>query len=103
MPRTKLTENIVDKAVEGEVIPKAKKQKTVKIMIHKTEGDTGTLDVPVSVNGKTWLIKRGYEVEVPDFIEEALRNAVKFELGYDRETHSTPIKEMQAYPFSIVK
>ncbi len=48
------------------------KQKMVKIRIPRTKADQE--DVFVSVNLHTYLIKRGVEVEVPDFVAEVLRH-----------------------------
>ena len=48
------------------------KQKMVKIRIPRTKADQE--DVFVSVNLNTYLIKRGVEVEVPDFVAEVLRH-----------------------------
>ena len=48
------------------------KQKTVKIRIPRTKKDEE--DVFVSVNNYTCIIKRGVEVEVPDFVAEVLRH-----------------------------
>lgn len=36
-------------------------------------------DVPVSINGKTWLIKRGEEVTVPGPVYEVLMNSMKMD------------------------
>ena len=48
-----------------------KKQKmvTIKLPLTRKEKD----DVWVSVNGEKYLIKRGVEVEVPDYVAEVLR------------------------------
>lgn len=46
--------------------------KMVKIRITRTKADEE--DVFVSVNLRTYLIKRGVEVEVPDFVAEVLRH-----------------------------
>lgn len=48
------------------------KEKTVKIRLplSRTEKD----DVPVGVNGKTYLIKRGVDVEVPVSVAEVLQH-----------------------------
>ena len=46
--------------------------KMVKIRIPRTKADQE--DVFVSVNLRTYLIKRGVEVEVPDFVAEVLRH-----------------------------
>jgi hypothetical protein len=47
-------------------------QKLVKIRIPRTKADQE--DVFVSVNLNTYVIKRGVEVEVPDFVAEVLRH-----------------------------
>jgi hypothetical protein len=49
------------------------KEKTVKIRIPKERGEPD--DFFVAVNGRTWLIKRGVEVDVPECVAEAIRNA----------------------------
>lgn len=46
--------------------------KMVKVRIPRTKKDEE--DVFVSVNLRTYLIKRGVEVEVPDFVAEVLRH-----------------------------
>lgn len=53
--------------------PEVQKEKTVSIRIPltKTEKD----DVFVSVNNRTWQIKRGVNVEVPECVAEVLRNS----------------------------
>ena len=48
------------------------KQKMVKIRIPRTKADQE--DVFVSVNNNTYAIKRGVEVEVPDFVAEVIRH-----------------------------
>ena len=49
------------------------KEKLVKIRIPR-ERDRQD-DVFVCINGRTWLIKRGVEVDVPECVAEAIRNA----------------------------
>ena len=46
-------------------------RKMVKIRIPRTRADEE--DVFVSVNMETFIIKRGVEVEVPDYVANALR------------------------------
>ena len=53
-----------------------KAEKTVKIRLYK-DNDKYKDDVQVIVNGRVYLIKRGVEVEVPDFVAEVLENAQK--------------------------
>jgi hypothetical protein len=48
------------------------KEKMVKIRIPKTKNDQE--DVFVSVNFRTWQIKRGVEVDVPACVAEVLRH-----------------------------
>ena len=48
------------------------KQKMVKIRIPRTKADQE--DVFVSVNERTWIVKRGVEVEVPECVAEVIRH-----------------------------
>ena len=48
------------------------KEKMVKIRIPRTKAVQE--DVFVSVNARTWLVKRGVEVEVPECVAEVLRH-----------------------------
>ena len=59
-------------ATENTKAPKATGPKTVKIRIPRTRSDQE--DVFVSVNNRTYIVKRGVEVEVPDFVAEVLRH-----------------------------
>ncbi len=47
---------------------------SVKIKLYK-DNDRYSRDVQVIVNGKVYIIKRGIEVEVPDFVAETIENA----------------------------
>ncbi|MDO4982738.1 MAG: hypothetical protein Q4E35_04180 [Eubacteriales bacterium] len=47
-------------------------EKTVKIRLPKERREQE--DVFVGINGRTWLIKRGIEVEVPVCVAEVLEN-----------------------------
>lgn len=63
-----------------------KKEKTVRIRIPKTKTDTG--DVFVSVNERTWLIKRGEYVDVPECVAEVLQRKEEAEaemMSFDEE------------------
>jgi hypothetical protein len=46
------------------------KKVKIKLPLTRTEKD----DKYVAVNGKSYLIKRGEEVEVPDYVAEALQH-----------------------------
>ncbi len=50
-----------------------KKEKTVKIKLHRDRKDQE--DLFVSVNERTFIVKRGVEVEVPECVAEVIRNA----------------------------
>lgn len=61
---------------------KEAKEKTVKIKLPRINKDDA--DVFVSVNERTWLIKRGVEVEVPECVAEVLRHQEEMqEEAYD--------------------
>ena len=51
----------------------APKEKTVKIRIPKFKANQE--DVFVSVNERTWIVKRGVEVEVPECVAEVIRHS----------------------------
>lgn len=55
--------------------PAEQKEKMIKVKIPRTRKDQE--DVFVSVNQRTWLIKRGEEVEVPECVAEVLQNQEK--------------------------
>lgn len=55
-----------------EKVEKTEKTKMVKIKIPRTKKDQE--DVFVSVNNYTCVIKRGVEVEVPDYVAEVLQH-----------------------------
>ena len=68
--KAKASENAVEAELAAET--EAPKEKMVKIRIPRTKKDEE--DVFVSVNLRTWLIKRGVEVEVPECVAEVLRH-----------------------------
>ena len=60
--------------------------KMVKIKLPLTRTDKA--DKYCAVNGKTYLIKRGVEVEVPDYVAEVLRHEeemLSFGMAYEME------------------
>lgn len=64
------------------------KKDTVKVKIPKTETDRE--DVFVCVNGMSFLIQRGKEVEVPRFVAEVLKNSEE-----QREAAYSLMEELQ--------
>ena len=64
------TENTTEKATTPEKATKAGKKVTIRIPRTKADQE----DVFVSVNMETYIIKRGVEVEVPDYVAEVLRH-----------------------------
>jgi hypothetical protein len=56
----------------AEIKKETAKEKMVKIRIPRTSAKEG--DVPVWVNDRSWIIKRGVEVEVPECVAEVLRH-----------------------------
>lgn len=55
----------------------SKTQKSTKTIRLYKDNDKYKDDVQVIVNGKVFIIQRGVDVEVPDFVEEVLDNAQK--------------------------
>ena len=55
-----------------ETATKTPKRKMVKIRIPRTKANEE--DVFVSVNMETFIVKRGVEVEVPDYVAEVLQH-----------------------------
>ncbi len=65
------TENTTtEKATTPEKATKGGKKVTIRIPRTKADQE----DVFVSVNMETYIIKRGVEVEVPDYVAEVLRH-----------------------------
>ena len=62
----------IGNVTKTETATKTTKRKMVKIKIPRTKADQE--DVFVSVNMETFIIKRGVEVEVPDYVAEVLRH-----------------------------
>ena len=62
-----------EKAVTKPAREKKEKTVTIRLPLTREEKD----GVPVGVNGRTWLIKRGVDVEVPACVAEVLRNREK--------------------------
>ena len=59
---------------------KTEKEKLVKIRIPR-ERDRQD-DAYVSINERSWLIKRGVEVEVPECVAELIRNSEEAEEAF---------------------
>lgn len=56
----------------------------VKLVIPAVPGDKNE-NVQIGVNGKTWLIPRGEEVEVPDFVAEEYYRSYNMQMREQRE------------------
>ena len=90
--------------VEGDGSAPAPEQRAMKVIrIENQEAMYGgKRDVPVGVNGKVYLIKRGEDVRVPVEVVEVLKNAKR--VVYDRDENGAPINPtfVPTHPFSIV-
>jgi hypothetical protein len=74
----------------------SKSARKIKIIIPKTQTEKN--DVYVAVNGTDFLIRRGVEVEVPDFILHVLNDSVERRLDPDGKTWI----DVQCYPYQVV-
>lgn len=77
-------------------------EERVWIQLHKTDDDTGSDAVPVTVNGYTYLINRGVPVHVPRSVVEVLQNAIRTKYRWVEKEKRMDTKEVLAYPFSFV-
>lgn len=73
------------------------------INIPKGNGPAGGRPVSVGVNGRTALIKRAEDVDVPIEYVEVLKNAQRIQ--YDKDENGSPINPQRVprYPFSIIR
>lgn len=69
-------------------------ERTEKLMLFK-DNDKYRDDLFVCVNGRSYLIQRGVEVEVPWFVAEVIKNAMKAE-SEAMERLKNVIEEYQA-------
>lgn len=58
-----------------EEVSKNPEEDMVNIFLFKDK-DKYNSDLPVSINGKTWLIQRGVNVKVPRFVAEVINNSM---------------------------
>ena len=69
-------EKTVDTAEKATKKSAPKGPKKVKIKLFKDNGEYRD-DVFVGINGERFLIKRGVEVEVPDYVAEVIENSAR--------------------------
>ncbi len=62
--------------VDAEEVPKNSEEDMVNIFLFKDK-DKYNSDLPVSINGKTWLVQRGVNVKVPRFVAEVINNSME--------------------------
>ena len=67
------------------------------VTVRLQEDETNKHDLPLGVNGKTYLLKRGEDVSVPRDVYEVLKDCV--EDHYDGDGNKT---RRQSYPFTVV-
>lgn len=86
MATKKKTEDLAPEVEAVEEVKAPKAEKTVKIKIPR-ERDNKEDAVFVSVNERTWLIKKGIEVEVPECVAKVLELREKaLDEAYDYES-----------------
>jgi hypothetical protein len=78
--------------------------KKFRIEIPEVDGDSGSTDVTVGVQGKTYLLKRGVEITVPEFIIGALNDAIEtrhreVEINGQRVNQE---RRVPSYPFRVI-
>jgi hypothetical protein len=68
-------DDVVETKTKAKKVEKVDGDKRRTLTIHATEGDTGSSDVFIAVNGYAYSIKRGKAVLVPQEVIDALANA----------------------------
>lgn len=82
-------------------VAEVQKVKTVRIIIDETRDSTEMQNVPVGVNGRMWIIKRGEEVEVPLEVLEVLDHAV-VEKTVKLEGGAEVTKKVKRFNYSVL-
>jgi hypothetical protein len=85
-----------------EILTAPPKPERVKIIISESDGDDGQADVFLSVNGKAYTIKRGFEVEVPPEVVEVLEHAVTTKMVQNATTFEMSYKNVPRYAYQVV-
>ena len=67
--------NSANVEAEAEEVIKNPEEDMVSIFLFKDK-DKYNSDLPVSINGTTWLIQRGVNVKVPRFVAEVINNSM---------------------------
>lgn len=86
MENTEQLNEQVQEAKKPEKKAKAPAERMVRIRLPITREEKEP--VPVWVNERSWLIQRGREVEVPEYVAEVLRNKelmLEYGIQYDED------------------
>jgi hypothetical protein len=78
------------------------KPERVKIIISESDGDDGQADVFLSVNGKAYTIKRGFEVDVPREVLEVLDHAITTKMIQNPTTFEMSYKNVPRFPYQVI-
>lgn len=70
-------EDKVAAEAKGFTVPVSKTAKKVRVFVPEDKDPSKNFPVMVCVNGQDWRVPRGKPCEVPDYIAEALANAVE--------------------------
>ena len=74
--------------------------KKYKLVIHEQDGVGGLDDVPVSINGYAYNIKRNHEVVVPETVISVLKDAVMTLFERDEKTGEIRERTIKRFAFS---
>jgi hypothetical protein len=77
-------------------------EKRVTIVIDENDGEEGRSDVFLAVNGKTFLMQRGVNVTVPEYVVHALKNCITTTMRQDPRTDEITYKDVPRFPFHVV-
>lgn len=75
----------------------------IHIPVIETEDGSGGKDVILGVNGRAWQLKRGFDLDVPWRVVEALKNATQIVVRHNPETGDETRRSAQRFPFEFIK
>lgn len=100
----------IDTTPKGGKSPREMQQSTIEVLeqsltriVLEENDNIPPTGLPVSVNGKAWLIQPGHEVSVPDEVLEVLNNATMSTPVQDPQTQQiTGWRDRLRYPYRIL-
>ena len=101
LPPAEAPKKAPDKRAEASLETVLSREPKVRVMIHEQEGHEGTKDVYLGVNGRGILVKRGFEVDIPESYYHVLRDS-KYEIPVKNDAGEDETKIIPRFAYSII-